>query len=92
MPKKRINTQEFVDDVRSGLTDKQLMRKFRLTQKQLSIVYEMLLDDGRLDPSDLEDDQTPVFEATVELAGSCPFCGALRQPDSDRCPECGFVY
>jgi hypothetical protein len=89
MPRRRINVPEFVFDVRSGMSEKELLQKHNLSHKQLMTVYDLLLEDGRLLPSDLENDSTSVFEATVELACHCAYCGALKLLDSDDCHVCG---
>ncbi len=89
MAKRAINGKQFVRDVRSGLTDSDLMGKYVLTHKQLYIIYEKLLAAGRLDPSDIEDHETSAFQATVELTATCPFCGSLKFIESDVCARCG---
>jgi hypothetical protein len=89
MAKIRINGKKFARDVRSGLTDTDLMGKYGLTSRQLYIIYEKLLTAGRLEPSDIEDHETSAFQATVELTAVCPHCGSLKFVDSDTCSKCG---
>ncbi|GEM_PF-699814 len=83
----QVHSDGFVKDVRAGLTDDDLRRKYRLSAKQYQNLLEQLLDSGKLEQSDLEDHRT-VYEATVELASTCPECGALKLVDSETCPHC----
>lgn len=85
----KINSRAFVDDVRSGLTEPDLMEKYGLSEKQLSTVFEKLLDAGLLHSGDLE--HQPQFEATVVVASTCVACGALKFVDSGACPQCGMI-
>lgn len=85
----KIKSRDFVEDVRAGLTESDLMKKHGLSEKQLSIVYERLLDAGMLTSGDLE--HQPQFEATVVVASTCVACGALKFVDSGACPKCGMI-
>jgi ankyrin repeat protein len=87
MAKIKIKANEFVADVRGGLRDSDLRDKYDLSDRQLGKLFEKLLDQGRLKLSDL-DDKTQVFEATLELASTCPHCGSLILVETDRCPNC----
>ncbi len=92
MPQRKVSTSQFVDQVRRGTSDTVLMNQFGLSRRQLDALFEKLLDRGRLEPSDLEGREAGVFEATVEMAGSCPYCGAPKLGPSETCPECGFEW
>lgn len=83
----QVHADDFVKDVRDGHTDDELRAKYGLSLKQYQSLLERLLDTGRLEPSDLEDHLT-AYEATVELASTCPACGALKLIDSETCPHC----
>lgn len=85
----KINSKNFVEDVRAGLTEFDLMKKYGLSERQLSVVYERLLDSGKLSSGDLE--HQPQFEGTVVLASTCVACGALKFVDSGACPQCGMI-
>lgn len=87
--KRAINFKAFADDVKEGMTDSDLMGKYNLSHTQLDRVLEKLLDAGRLQLSDIEG-RGSGFEATVQVAFTCPSCGALKFFDSSKCPECGF--
>ena len=102
MKKRSIAIEEFVSDVRAGMADYELMEKYRITGPQLQSLYGKLIDRGKLDLSDLEDDETstlnlsdledddaPTIEPTVEMSVTCPHCGGLKQSKSYNCPHCG---
>jgi ribosomal protein L40E len=88
MARRKIKIEEFVSDVRGGMSDTALGKKFNLSQNQLEKLYDNLLKAGQLSPSDL-DEAAPSFEPTVELAFTCAKCGALKLIDSEKCPQCG---
>lgn len=89
MAKKQVSIKEFVKDWKMGISEAELMEKHGLSQNQLQKVYKKLVDAGKIDPMEFEDD-SPEFEATVELASACPHCGALKLVDSDICAQCGL--
>ncbi len=88
MARRKIKIEEFVSDVRGGMSDVALCTKYHLSQNQLEKLYDNLLKGGQLRPSDL-DEAAPSFEPTVELAFTCAKCGALKLVDSEKCPQCG---
>lgn len=87
--KRAINFKGFADDIKGGMTDSDLMGKYHLSHSQLDRVVEKLLDAGRIQLSDIEG-RGSGFEATVQVAFTCPSCGALKFFDSTKCPECGY--
>ncbi len=54
MSKKIINVREIVRDIISGMTDAELMDKYRLTAKGLVRVQEKLLEGNHISRSELE--------------------------------------
>lgn len=89
MGRVRRRVADFVEDVRSGFTDEEMMEKYRISRKQLMYLYDKLLEAGLLTAYDLEKPTTPAFEATVELEGACSHCGALKFMHASACPQCG---
>jgi hypothetical protein len=55
MNARNIGVCEFVEDVRSGIGDTELMRKYALSRRQLFDVYERLMEAKRLVPEDLKE-------------------------------------
>lgn len=88
MAKATVNAKEFVSDIRSGMSDAELMSKHNLTSKQFRAVCQTLLDAGKLQPSDLGE-EPPTSGFTFGVASTCPHCGAMKLVDSGECPECG---
>ncbi|GEM_PF-5479729 len=88
MHTRKITVREFVGDVRSGMSDGDLLVKYALSQKQLFEVYEKLLDVKKLSPADLER-QEPVDEFIPASPGVCPECGANKVSETELCPQCG---
>jgi hypothetical protein len=43
-PIRKVKAKEFVKDMRSGIDDPALMRKYDLTDKQLEMVFQKLID------------------------------------------------
>jgi hypothetical protein len=89
MAKRKISVDEIVTDVLAGLSDADLMEKYRLSRKQLDSMFQKLLDRGALRPSDLAEGRQPAFEPTLELASTCPHCGGLNLLNASTCPDCG---
>ncbi len=85
----KLKSRDFIEDVRAGLTEADLMQKHGLTERQLSAVFEKLLDAGKLNSGDLE--HQPQFEGTMVVASTCVACGALKFVDSGACPQCGMI-
>jgi len=53
--KRRIGTREIVSDIRSGLTDVELMEKYKLSSRGLQKVFKKLVDAGALLEHELYD-------------------------------------
>lgn len=44
MAKRKINAKELVEDVRAGMDDSAMMRKYNLSPEQLEMVFEKLVE------------------------------------------------
>jgi len=51
--KKQINGRNIIDDLRSGMTDRELQVKYRLSTNGLCTIYEKLVDRGAISHSEL---------------------------------------
>jgi uncharacterized protein (DUF433 family) len=51
--KRRIDTKELVDDIRTGLTDVALMEKYKLSSRGLQRVFTKLVDSGAVMENDI---------------------------------------
>jgi hypothetical protein len=89
MAKRKISVEEFTNDVLAGMTDAELMQKYRISRKHLEAMFAKLLQRGELQAADLTDATQRGLEPTLELAATCPHCGALNLFGTGLCPECG---
>ncbi len=89
MAKRKISVEEFTNDVLAGMTDSELMEKYRISRKHLDAMFAKLLQRGELQASDLNEATQRGLEPTLELAATCPHCGALNLFGTGQCPECG---
>ncbi len=95
--KRSIRVKEFLEDFRSGLTDDELMEKYRLTAVGLEKFYQMLMERDILDPTDFERyrGEDDIYEdlADSDAARSarvlCPSCLVTHEDIFERCPNCG---
>jgi len=95
--KRSIKVADFLEDFRSGLTDGELMDKYRLSEVGLEKFYFILLDRNILDSTDFEARDGAVdfsgsespFEETSGPRFVCPNCLASRDNFEDACPNCG---
>ncbi len=60
-----IDPGTMLEDIRSGLDDIALMEKYALSGEALQVVFEELLADGHLAPSDLEDRTFVTYPSVV---------------------------
>ncbi|MDQ7784461.1 MAG: hypothetical protein RDU20_16365 [Desulfomonilaceae bacterium] len=64
MANRRINLRSFVEDVRSGTSDTQLMSKYKLSGIGLQKAFTKLVDAELLDPSDIQG-RLPSYESPI---------------------------
>jgi hypothetical protein len=65
--KRKIKGKEFVRDLRNGMADRQLMKKYALSAGQLRIVFRKLVDSGAIDEMELYI-RTTLSESTITQA------------------------
>jgi len=61
-----VRAGDAVRDIRSGLTDLELMEKYRLTDKGLGSLFRKLVSAGLLKHSEIES-RDPTFTSTIPL-------------------------
>ncbi len=70
-PSRQISAKGFLNDVTSGVDDETLMRKYRLTQRELQSLFRQLIDAGLVTAMEianrLEITKSQVAEAFVEM-------------------------
>ncbi len=65
-PNRELSAKEVTRDIKSGMADGELMRKYKLSAKGLQNLLEQLMEAGVIKESDLEFGK-PLMESTVEL-------------------------
>jgi hypothetical protein len=91
MEKRKITAREILRDVRSGLSDQDLMEKYTLSAQGLQSVFHKLVTAGVITQAEL-DDRVPITERTVDLGlYICPACGNIQGKEFVICPRCGFT-
>ena len=55
--KRRIDTKELVADIRSGVSDVELMEKYKLSSRGLQRVFTKLVDSGSVTSADLSESE-----------------------------------
>ncbi len=91
MAKRKITANEVLADLREGLDDFALMKKYQLTSQGLQSLFNKMINSGAITPTELEDRITPL-EKTVELGlFFCTACGNTEANEFPTCPRCGFT-
>jgi hypothetical protein len=88
--RKTVNAKQAANDIRSGMTNAELMEKYGLSAKGLQVLLTKLVDVGHLQQSDLEA-RTPAPDTSVRIAWKCPSCGSPQTRAYDECPNCGVI-
>lgn len=87
MAKIRIKGSEVLADIRSGMDDAGLMKKYGLSAKGVLQLMGRLVSQGLLEPSELA--QRKSLAKTVYFPTfKCPSCGEIHFSRSDTCPKC----
>ena len=91
MTKVKVDARQTIIDIRAGLSDLAMMRKYRLSSKGLQSLFKKLLQAGLISQSEI-DDRMPLMEKTVDIAVfRCPKCEMPQFSLFDECPQCGVI-
>jgi hypothetical protein len=95
-----INALDAVRNIRAGLSDGELMDRYRLSARGLQSLYAQLIGAGLIKPADLnravhmmDDTTVEVFGITEQLKEFVPW-SLTKQPKNPapwRCPACGSI-
>lgn len=88
--RKKFKAKEVITDIRAGLDDLALMRKYGISAFTLQMLLNKLVKTGYLEPEAL-DRRSHMLEKTVDLGFKCPACGILQLTEFDECPACGVI-
>lgn len=91
-----VNAHEAAVDVKSGMSDADLMEKFKISSKGLQNLFDQLVTAGLVTPSEI-DRRSAWVDSTVDLMGILKDLGMDRTPKRQgagsrsvtRCPACG---
>lgn len=89
-PKRKIKAKQIVEDVKTGLTDMQIMAKHELSPNELANVLEKLVHLELISQREL-DQRNSARRPEAEPLMVCPACGKQYEKDFTQCPECGFT-
>ena len=90
MSKQKISAKDLIADLRAGMDDPALMKKYGLSAQGLQSAFKKLVEAKALKQSELEN-RVPLAEKTVDLVWKCPACGKPQTREFDECPECGII-
>lgn len=65
--KRDVLIRPFVEDIRQGMTDLELMEKYRISEPELRFLFKKLAKRGVVTPEDLPALNPDVFEDTIVL-------------------------
>ena len=86
--KRIIDAKAFAADLRAGLDDAALMKKYRVSQSRLLSLLARLVWEGLLTPEDVEERKS--LSRTVYMAVyQCRLCKRFMFDYSEQCPDCG---
>jgi len=90
MAKIRISGREVLEDIRSGMDDAGLMKKYGVSSKGIIKLMGRLVSAGLLTPAELAQRRSlantlyfPIFK--------CPACLEIHHSRFDVCPTCGAI-
>ncbi len=98
MAKRKIAAREVISDLRSGMSNQELMVKYSLSCKALRYVFKRLVEDGFMTEMEFYE-RTDLTESSVFRAFSektqelltCPRCGNPLPEEEAECEFCKNV-
>jgi len=88
MAKITVSAKEILADIKAGMDNTALMKKYGLSDKGLQSVLKKLVDAGVLKQGELEKRPSEPEKAD-EYVWKCSQCGKPQPKPFDQCPECG---
>jgi hypothetical protein len=81
--KKKVSAKETVADIRSGMSDADLMSKYALSNAGLQSLFDKLVSAGFIDLSEILE-RTPSFLGTVDVSETFPPAEQLKAEDDGQ--------
>ncbi len=95
MPDK-LKVDEFINDYRGGVKDKDMLAKHGISGKQMIALVKRLVNDGTIDKKDyfdrarrIEDREAEQERNFLDSLYHCPLCLHIHPTPFIRCPACG---
>lgn len=85
---RKISAAALVADIRAGMDDAALMRKYAVSEPKLKSFFSLFIEKDFLTKEEL-DGRGTVTE--IKAAWTCPSCGKPQFNKHDECPECGIL-
>jgi hypothetical protein len=86
-----INAKKVVRDIKSGMTDLQLMNTYSLSPRALQALSKKLVSAGLLTEKEWDSRGKPPSAPKSTRTYGCPACGQRQTKDFDECPYCGVI-
>ncbi len=87
---RQISAKAILADIKAGMDDTALMKKYQLSDKGLQSIFKKLVDAGVLKQEELEKRKREP-DKIVDVAWKCPACGKPQSRRYDECPNCGVI-
>jgi hypothetical protein len=93
--KPQVSAKDVLADIRAGLTDPQLSKKYGLSAKGLQSLITKLIKMGLIKHAELSQRPRgaglPVEQPTSPGRFTCPACGLHQEKHFSECPRCGVI-
>ena len=95
--KVQVKAKDVLRDIRAGMSDKNIMEKYRLSEMGLASLFKKLKKQGLIRRSDVgrgkpaDSPPQPPTELIKKDPWRCPACGSEFDDQFDECPQCGIV-
>lgn len=86
-PKRVISAQEVVADIKSGMSELDLMKKYQLSSRGILGLFDKLISANLLDRADLDLCKGSHGTVAISTVG-CPECRLPVHEKTDKCPYC----
>jgi len=90
MVRRKIRGKEILKDIRSGMDDAGLMKKYKLSPKAILLLMGKLVSEGWLTPEELAARRSLAKTVYFSIY-KCPVCQEIHYTKSESCPSCGAV-
>lgn len=91
----KISAKEFLADVRSGMTDEELVGKYRISRQSVQNLLSQLVSKGFMTQGEL-DKRGPVQDGFLSTrlipSFKCPKCGLPQIQGRESCLDCGVIF